>query len=452
MASGEQSLPDGEVDPDVPELVTAAGLLHLGDDDASSDEADSSTPRASLGEDVALPGGRPSPTDLSVDTDEDAMCVVCFERPPETVLEPCGHANLCLTCLSRLAKRRCPTCRARAKKVTIIQAGVPVTRAVRDVIAERKRNELETLDGTLQVVFLGPPSVGKKTLVRKLLSRFPLARGPCGEPGPGARPDPAKPAHVASDEEIFSDGTDFSANAWISNAAVRLSVLRRTSLASRRMMLDDVRVLKPDVLVLCCSAHLPSSFDEMLAWDRVLRSGFARSRMWALLAQDDDDVGCGAEPASLNLPATIASIAPAELRPRGHYLCTHGTAFNIGFRQLSKDIVSIARMARDEQFAAALAAEEARHLALQHAAGTLNEQADAATRVIANNGIPLPSFPNFHVSAAHASRAQTRAGRPADEVRAQYGVRVRAREGGNNGAGFSFAGLANWFSGSPSDS
>lgn len=438
-------LPEGEHDPD----DHPADPADVSADDSSSDEALLSLPDPAAVPDEDASGSASAGGGVS-SFDDDALCVVCFESPPETTLEPCGHANLCLTCLSRLAKRRCPTCRARAKKVRVVDAaGIAVVRAVKEVINDRKRQELDVLSSTLQIVFLGPPDVGKRSLVRKLLARFPL--------------DPtAAPTAELSDEELFSDGTDFSANSRMAGTPVRLSVLRRATLASRRMMLDDVRVLKPDVLILCCAAHAPSTFDDMLSWDRVLRSGFPRSRVWALLAAENEADGdlSMADAAGFHINksvhASISAISPAETRPRGHYLCAHGPEFNIGFRSLAKDVVSIARLARDEQLATALAAEEAHNLAVQHAAGNLGaDQSDAANLVMANNGIPLPAYAtggmHMHLGAhMHmASRAQTVAGRPGDAARTPFGLRgLRARE---NASGFSLAGLVNWFSGASGD-
>ncbi len=54
------------------------------------------------------------------------------------------------------------------------ETGHVLTRTVCGVIAERKRAEMDILSSTLRLVFLGPPSVGKKALVRKLLPKFPL--------------------------------------------------------------------------------------------------------------------------------------------------------------------------------------------------------------------------------------------------------------------------------------
>ena len=38
-------------------------------------------------------------------------CVVCMDRPRNTVLTPCGHLACCHACATRLS--RCPVCRAR---------------------------------------------------------------------------------------------------------------------------------------------------------------------------------------------------------------------------------------------------------------------------------------------------------------------------------------------------
>jgi hypothetical protein len=40
-------------------------------------------------------------------------CIICVEKEPDCVLEPCGHCNYCEGCLLRAVKseRRCPVCR-----------------------------------------------------------------------------------------------------------------------------------------------------------------------------------------------------------------------------------------------------------------------------------------------------------------------------------------------------
>lgn len=365
----------------------------------------------------------PKPVDA---VENDTSCVVCFEREPNVTFDQCGHANLCEICVSRLAKRRCPTCRARARKLTIRGPdGVIVTKSVRDIIGERKRRESKVLEDTLQVVFLGPEKVGKKTLVRKLISKFPMSD-----------------ATNAADVDVFSDGTDFSANASIAGAKVRLTVLRRTTLTSRRMVLDDVRVLKPDVLVLCCSAHVGTTFETILSWDKILRNNFRKPRVWALITLDEVDSETATNfDMGHNVAGAINAIVPANLRPKSHYLCSPGEQFSIGFRSLAKDIVSMGRIARDEEVAANIALLEERNLADHEAAGTLSDQA-AANLVIANNGIGLPSGSNSHTGTRGTSGAR------GSGVGRSFSLRTLRERGNHNGQGFSFSGIVNWLAGS----
>lgn len=384
----------------------------------------------------------PPPSSPHVPDISDTPCVICFARPPNCKLEPCGHANICDVCVSRLVKRRCPTCRARARKVVITTPTGTVVKAVREVIAERKMREAKVLEETLQVVFLGPAKVGKKTLVRKMIERFPTAISLNeGE----EQPDP-------SELDVFSDGTDFSANCTIGETSVRLTVLRRTNLTSRRMVLDDVRVLKPDVLVLCCSAHLPETFDTIMSWDKVLRNNFQKPRVWALLTLDDLNASAAVKfDTHHDVAGAINAIIPTDLRPKGHYLCSPGEHFSIGFRSLAKDIVSLGRMARDEELAATLALEEARSMADHEAAGTIADH-DAANLVIANNGIGVPSNPQ--TANGQSSRNNTSGGRQG--TGRTFSLRAfRERNSHHNNHGGSqgvsiLSGVVNWLTGAGS--
>lgn len=413
------------------EEEAAAALRAYSDAHHSDDDEPHSTPHS------PSPASSPEPHAIL-----DSLCVICFERPPNVTLDPCGHANLCDVCVSRLVKRRCPTCRARARKVTIRRPGHPVvTKAVREIIAERKLRESRILEDTLQVVFLGPEKVGKKTLVRKLIAKYPLASKDA--PDNSAPP----PIDATDDMDVFSDGTDFTANCTIAGANVRLTVLRRTNLTSRRMVLDDVRVLKPDVLVLCCSAHVGTTFETILSWDKVLRNNFQKPRVWALLTLDDvDSAGAAGLDTHHDVAGAINAIIPTDLRPKGHYLCSPGEQFSIGFRSLAKEVVSLGRIARDEELAASIALEEARSLADHEAAGTIGDQA-AADLVIANNGIGVPS------GAGNSSAHGNRSGNPSRShgVGRSFSLRgLRERNSNNgNGQGISFlSGVVNWLAGS----
>ena len=62
------------------------------------------------------------------DNDEGPICCVCMDSPPQVVLVPCGHMNICDPCAREWKKKRnvgegkkcggsCPTCRRKIKKI-----------------------------------------------------------------------------------------------------------------------------------------------------------------------------------------------------------------------------------------------------------------------------------------------------------------------------------------------
>jgi len=430
------------------------------DDEALDDDEDSAVRGLSLREDPDGPDGvgdgagdgdeaaasgadgdRSRPADE--DDDPAAWCIICFERAPNVELRPCTHANICLDCVVRLVKRRCPTCRARVRRIRLLTAdaeagvddaeaaiaaaaalGMPPadaagTLSLRELISARKQREVAALDSTLQIVFVGPPAVGKKSLVRKLCAKWPLRPpgGPGGAAASGAAADGAADASAGAANGAAptadigvngnGDGTDFRPNVTLPGGIpARLTVLRRTLITSRRMLLDDVRLLRPDALVLCCAAGDGcASFGELLSFDRVLRASIAAPRLWAVVDGGGAlSVGGGlpgggpdalwpspaAAPsgswdgsstsggggggggsggrsplgaASVTSDATLrdsvgsalASVNPASVRPRGLYFVTPSAPFSMGLRALARDLVEHGRGGREAAIAAAAA-------------------------------------------------------------------------------------------------
>ncbi|GAB0496094.1 hypothetical protein MMPV_007404 [Pyropia vietnamensis] len=487
--AGASSLRDGEADgifPQVSRILSSSEEEPDEDDEADDDDEDSAVRALSLrseedpdgdGRERVAGGGGDHSADPAAsggggarpavdDDDPAAWCIICFERAPNVELRPCDHANICLDCVVRLVKRRCPTCRARVRRIRITSAdglvsgvgqpadgvgaqnggggesaaaavgvtlaaalGMPPTDAagtvsLRELIAARKQREVAALDSTLQIVFVGPPSVGKKTLVRKLCAAWPLrppagtataAAGAAGDGGGsagGRRTLTADAAAAASDVGVNGngDGTDFRPNVTLPGGVpARLTVLRRTLVTSRRMLLDDVRLLRPDALVLCCAAGDGcASFRELLSFDRVLRASIAAPRLWAVVdgggALSMARGGFGAVPpaggwstlssprgggdggahsggsspagsasgsggrspvgtASVTSDATLrdyvgnalTAVTPLSVRPRGLYFVTPSAPFSMGIRTLVRDLVDHGRMGREAAVAAAAA-------------------------------------------------------------------------------------------------
>lgn len=53
---------------------------------------------------------------------DDQLCVVCFDNPHNTVIDPCGHGGVCSTCIKDLLKQKnsnCPLCRVKINLVIV---------------------------------------------------------------------------------------------------------------------------------------------------------------------------------------------------------------------------------------------------------------------------------------------------------------------------------------------
>lgn len=61
------------------------------------------------------PPSAPASSDGRMD-DEDVQCAVCMEKPRDTLLRPCGHVAMCLTCAQRMlmhsSQPACVVCRS----------------------------------------------------------------------------------------------------------------------------------------------------------------------------------------------------------------------------------------------------------------------------------------------------------------------------------------------------
>jgi len=56
------------------------------------------------------------------------VCVICFDRTIEVLLDPCGHIAVCAECAQSLAPPRCPICRVEIKQILSVK-GAAVKKA-----------------------------------------------------------------------------------------------------------------------------------------------------------------------------------------------------------------------------------------------------------------------------------------------------------------------------------
>jgi len=66
---------------------------------------------------LSSPFQRPEPPLISAD--DSNLCQICFEKPVNTVLVPCGHSGLCMECAQAIHSQPCPFCRRSISKVVV---------------------------------------------------------------------------------------------------------------------------------------------------------------------------------------------------------------------------------------------------------------------------------------------------------------------------------------------
>lgn len=64
-----------------------------------------------------------------IDSDDEGLCIICFERERETFIEPCGHIVACEECSHKLSKEsninireKCILCRQSIRSVSYIKS------------------------------------------------------------------------------------------------------------------------------------------------------------------------------------------------------------------------------------------------------------------------------------------------------------------------------------------
>jgi len=230
---------------------------------------------------------------------EKPVCIICLE--PDQLcpkLSTCEHTNLCLVCMSKLSRLECPTCRVPLEDIELIEIG---TVSVKHLVAERMRAENESWKNTLQVVFAGPRSaLPRQSRDEVLLFSKREAKAPSSKQKPeeevsgpesqdaGDGENPRLRFFPRGDDSLEADERGaFRAQLALESTGVHLSVLQRHSLAAKRMVLEDLRVLRPDVVVICGFIDDSSdtgivSLEPVLRWDRVIKTGSSLPRIWLL--------------------------------------------------------------------------------------------------------------------------------------------------------------------------
>jgi hypothetical protein len=108
-------------------LVTGNFIVH-GDASEEADDTQALQPLVLVG-DYHVGGGRrqhrvtypdapaaPEPS-APEGTADDLLCIVCLDRARNTVVDPCGHAYACVTCVRASRPKHCAVCKKKIDKV-----------------------------------------------------------------------------------------------------------------------------------------------------------------------------------------------------------------------------------------------------------------------------------------------------------------------------------------------
>ena len=314
--------------PPPPPTTHASENAILSSDTIDTQEQDAP---ASSSEDLTSQTPLPPPPDYD---EEEGLCVLCYENQSDTVILPCNHTNFCSDCLSRLTKRKCPTCRGRCRKLLVNNKET----TMRGLIHLRHRRDLEQLRSTYQILFLGSQQARIKRVAEKV----------CG----------------GMDSIDWSRTGLYNSNAMIGKNKVKVSILTRER-GVRRMMMEDLQLRRPDVIVLCFEVGKRNGFEEMLEWDRLLRgreNTMEVARIWMmitkgerLVAGEEDEAVAGEDVeedvVAMNevrdLENVLGGIRPWTTRPKGCCVVGTGNEFSIGLRCLRRDVVYYSKKRRD---------------------------------------------------------------------------------------------------------
>ena len=100
---------------------TQEGKAHITNSVAEGKEESVSAPEESGSSSSGLTGieRKPSRAALYASTEGGKMseCKICFEKPIESALLPCGHSLLCTDCALALTPPLCPVCRETVESV-----------------------------------------------------------------------------------------------------------------------------------------------------------------------------------------------------------------------------------------------------------------------------------------------------------------------------------------------
>lgn len=191
------------------------------------------------------------------DTADTAECSICWDRPSDYKLRPCGHDSFCRTCATRLSS--CPLCRA----IILSENGQPARPRDTYLARDGRRSRISSAErfiilSSCSLLWLGMLVGGRTDPPRETLR---VELGPTKEPAPPPSiPEPmtmgaSEPAHalahtVAESQREASPEVSLSKGAALALARYvwTLIIMMIQSVCAFRELLEISRILKSNYM------------------------------------------------------------------------------------------------------------------------------------------------------------------------------------------------------------
>lgn len=191
-------------------------------------------------------------------------CLVCGRLHDQTNLLPCFHDGLCLDCIRRLSKPRCPFCRRMIYSVRTEDGEEAYSVLRSEYVAVEKRD----LEKTVQIALVGPNVQDSQALLDVLLEN--------GQ-------------HNSANRER---DTNYSANCSFHNSESRVTV---QPIPHRIRFWSNVDDLEADVIAIIVNGVDETTLEKFRSCHYKVVEEIAASVVWLLKHDDNSLSGCTGE-------------------------------------------------------------------------------------------------------------------------------------------------------------
>lgn len=216
----------------------------------------------------------------SSSTHHKLSCVICGDSTPGVVLLPCRHSEICPPCFFQLGESGCPLCRSKIEKIFF--SPTQTTHDFNKIVSYRQEEEVRVISKVFQIVVVGFSDSNKILFgeAMKEIFALPEMREALGD-APMEMEEPifqsednsqlslARGEHPSSIFKSFEN--NFSPNMRLFGHECRITVVSTSAIDYDFHVHEEIRRLKPDVVVICASTDAPSVPASFRLWNKVAK-------------------------------------------------------------------------------------------------------------------------------------------------------------------------------------